>query len=163
MKLYLIKAFLLFFCAPAVFAQCATGVDTGGGACIPPDASGMPDSYGTQGNQPVQTQSVFETRWGAIVFGVDKPVEGSVDGFPEKEAAVSAATSICASKGAKTCQLKMAYFNTCVAIAWGSHGNSINTATLQDVANARALKNCNSLTDNCKIVHAGCSTPQRIR
>jgi len=41
-RILLIAACGLLTASPIAWSQCATGVNTGGGNCVPPDASGMP-------------------------------------------------------------------------------------------------------------------------
>lgn len=161
MKMISVTALFLAAFVSNASAQCATGVDTGGGACIPPDAAGMP-GYNSNIPQPTEIPPILEDRWGAIVFGVDKRADGSVTGLSSEKDAIKAGMAKCHSQGAKNCQPQFTYHNQCAAVAWGSDDYAISSAAGELEARSRALKDCNKLTKNCEIVHTACSYPERV-
>lgn len=144
-----------------VIAQCATGVNTGGGNCVPPDAPGMP-GYENAPSEQQGPAAILEGRWGALVFGMDKTASGSVVGFPTKIGAINAATEKCRLQGAKVCELQTAYYNQCIAVAWGNESHTINSAAGELEARSRALTSCESITGGCKVVYTACSYPERV-
>jgi Domain of unknown function (DUF4189) len=131
------------------------GAEVGWYSCAPmggSDASGSSSA----------SQPQWQTRWGAIAtangaFGV------SAD-LPSEEAAVSAALSHCQSRSeGRSCAAKVAYYDQCIALAWGDGLNKI--ARGPDLAKVRetALQECQSSTTNCKLFYSGCSYPKQIQ
>jgi hypothetical protein len=143
----------------AAHAQCATGVDTGGGQCVPPEA--LQDN-GSQQHQ-VQPKAVWADRWGAIAIDSKTGGAGTVAGRASKAEAIAAAMGDCGSHGSQTCEVETAYSNQCAAIAWGSTAH--DTARGPDKSNteASAMEGCGKLTSACKIVYSDCSLPVRIK
>lgn len=154
---------LTYTLAQSALAQCATGVNAGGGACIPPDAPSMPNY--DQSTSPSRTtkQAAWLDQWGAIVFGIDQTAEGSVTGAASKNQAIESATKICHAKGAKECHLEIVYVNQCAAVAWGDTSSSTTRAPDTGTAKILAMKDCNKSTSNCRIVYTACSLPVRIQ
>src|SRR5262245_24156153 len=99
-------------------AQCATGVDTGGGACVPPDAPGMPGYQ--PGNAPRPSPPVvWADSWGAVVFDKKAGGKGLATNQPSKSEAIRIAMNECRSGGFSDCEVITTYYNQCVAVAWG--------------------------------------------
>ncbi len=152
---------LVFFAPPLpVWAQCATGVNTGG-QCIPPDASGMP-GYGEGSGQAETPEPVWADSWGAIA--IDKGGDaGTVATRYSKNEATQAAMRDCQVRGARGCELVVAYHNQCAAIAWGACGYGTATGPKENEARADALDSCRTRATSCKIVYSACSIAHRIR
>jgi hypothetical protein len=148
------------FIAPAATAQCVTGVDTGG-ACIPPDAAGMP-GYNASGNAPTPPPVKWADSWGAIVIDANTGSAGTVIDRLNRSQAVSDATRDCASKGASGCKVMEAYYNQCAAIAWGSGGFGTAANPTIEGAERDAMTACNRNASECKVVYNACSTAHRI-
>lgn len=158
--------FVLFliasFHAPQIWAQCATGVDTGG-ACIPPDAPGMP-GYQGDANQPrpAQSRAVWADRWGAIASDGATGDAGTVEHQPSKKKAIAAALAICSLHGAKNCEIALVFHNQCAAAALG--GETLGSAGAPTLIEAKqnALNKCGN-SNVCKIVYGACSYAERIQ
>lgn len=139
------------------FAQCATGVDTGGGGCIPPDAPGMP---GYQ-NGARRIAPVWEDHWGAIAIDLSTLQAGTMEGKPSKSEAEKLAMASCMNEGSKHCKVVMTFFNQCASLAVGDL-ISYSKAPTKDKAEKSAIANCGSIK-TCRIVYSACSYPVRIR
>jgi hypothetical protein len=142
-------------------AQCATGVNTGGGNCVPPDAPGMPGYNQGQGASTAP-QPRWADSWGAIVIDAQTGSAGTVVDRQSRSAAVRDATHDCASKGSPNCRLSAAYYNQCAAIAWGSGGFGTATNPTVEGAEKDAMDGCNQRASDCKIVYNACSMARRI-
>jgi hypothetical protein len=148
---------------PIVHAQCATGVDTGG-QCIPPEE--LPGAQqGNQTAQPQQPQVQWATRWGAIAIDNSTGSTGVSENQTSKSAASDEALQRCASKSnSQHCELKLAYYNQCAALAWGNGQIAHGHALAQTQAQSLALQACQeSGGTNCKIVYTACALPVRIQ
>ncbi|QWT22452.1 DUF4189 domain-containing protein [Bacillus sp. NP157] len=154
----LISAIAVFVLPMISYAQCATGVDTGGGSCVPPEAVGMGNS-----NQPQATGPLWQDKWGAIVVDDSTGSTGTSKEMNTREDAIAAATKDCRSDGSTKCKVNNAYRNTCVVIVSGDGGDSI--ATNNDIARAEADagSKCSSVARDCRPVYRACSLPVRVR
>ena len=146
---------------PSVWAQCATGVNTGGGNCVPPDADGMP---GYQGNAaPNEPPPKWVDSWGAIVIDGATGSAGTVTGYDSRREAERAAMHDCERKGARDCQVEQSYYNQCAAVAWGHEGFGTAKNPTEQGAQNRALQACNGATTQCKVVYSACSIARRVQ
>lgn len=155
---------LLIFCActSSAKAQCAAGVDTGGGSCIPPDAPGMPQ-YEQNAMQPsAQPRAVWADRWGAIASDAATGQAGTVEHQMNEKKAKRNALAICSMHGAKGCEINFVFHNQCAAAALGGGTLGSAGAPTQAEAEQRALKKCGH-GDQCKIVYSACSYAERIQ
>jgi hypothetical protein len=156
--------FLSVMWSSTLWAQCATGVNTGGGNCIPPDADGMP-GYNASGYNapPHQPAPVWNDRWGAIAFDRGTGQAGTVVDKDSKRDAVNSAMHDCQINGSPNCEVVLTYYNACAAIAMGGGGSGMsNNATLEGAKNG-AMRTCSEDSTTCKIVYSGCSLPRRIK
>ena len=113
------------FIAPAATAQCVTGVDTGG-ACIPPDAAGMPGyNAGQQREAPTQTKAVWKDTWGAIAIDGLSGKAGTVTDRGSQSEANDDAMRDCVGRGGANCKVEMSYYNQCAAVGWGEQGRGL--------------------------------------
>lgn len=155
----LIAMVMLVTTAPA-WSQCATGVNTGGGNCVPPDASGMPGYNANQGEAPAQPQPRWQLTWGAIVIDSKTGGAGTVTGRSSKIEAIRDATHDCESHGASGCKVELTYQNQCAAVAWGAGGRGLAHGPDVHKTEGDAIAACNdSGAQACKLVYSACSAP----
>ncbi|QWT22459.1 DUF4189 domain-containing protein [Bacillus sp. NP157] len=146
---------------PAVaIAQCATGVDTGGGNCVPPEQLGV-SGNGTNGN--AAPGPLWEDRWGAVVN--DKSGRtGVANDERSRASAIEKATQTCKADGSANCRVLVAFRNTCVAFATGDKGYaSAFTNTDLDAAKRNSLDSCSAHDVRCEVIYSACSAPVRVR
>lgn len=135
------------------------GDSAGWSSCAPiPDADGD-----TSSQPPVIDSPAWKSQWiaiavGAGAFGVGKDQ-------PSRRKAEKNALAECKSKGGKACQVRVATYNQCAAIAGGS--TTLISAwdqTLQEVKE-RSMRFCGQKpgNENCQIYYADCSYPVRIK
>lgn len=115
----------------------------------------------------------WETRWGAIVED-QKPdpnrplATGYAVSQNSKRAAVRAATNQCKANGGTKCELRIAYYNQCVALADPKPVNgripaglvsSASRAATLDQARAMAMESCQAGSKGlaCGISYSACS------
>src|ERR1700754_4002249 len=122
-------------------AQCVTGVDTGGGGCVPPDAAGMP-GYKPTDAPPPPPPPVWADSWGAVVFDRKAAGKGLATDQPSKADAVRVAMGECRSGGFKNCELITTYYNQCVAVAWGGDKFGVATNAAVEGADDAAMRQC---------------------
>ncbi|SEM95826.1 protein of unknown function [Luteibacter sp. UNCMF331Sha3.1] len=146
--------------AANVQAQCATGVNTGGGNCVPPDAPGMPGYDPSP--VPQQAEPVWADSWGAIVLDVRGSAKGTSNNMQSKAAAIEAAMSECKSTGASNCELKITYYNQCAAVAWGDESLGIAHEATEKGAVDSAVSSCSERGSGCKPVYTACSVARRV-
>ena len=154
---------LTIFMSSSVSAQCATGVDTGG-ACIPPDASGMP-GYNS-GNETARPSPapIWKDSWGAIAIDGESGKAGTVTDRNSKSDAASDAIRECKGRGGVDCQVELTYYNQCAAVAWGVQGRGLASGAEQADAERGALRECKQAAkDGCKVVYSACSRARRIQ
>lgn len=158
------SAFVCLMWTSTLWAQCATGVDTGGGGCIPPNADGMP-GYSPPNNQaPRPPAPVWADQWGAIVVDRSTGEAGTAVNKDRKSDAINSAMHDCQSEGSPNCQVILTYYNQCAALAIGPGGGSglSNNATL-DGARSGAMRVCSEKSNTCKVVYSECSMARRIK
>lgn len=147
------------FWTTATWAQCATGINTGGGNCTPPDAPGMPGSYNASGSIPAVK---WADRWGAIAYDDATGDAGTIEGQESKDKAEREALQICSKTGSRDCKIIFAFHNQCAAVAFGGGGMAHAGAGTQKEAEQLAIRTCGH-GDACKIVYSKCSMPERIK
>lgn len=169
-------AFLLILVGFSAFAEgrCPPGQypigDDRAPGCAPiPGAGGGADAAGS----PVPTGK-WETRWGAIAedksvgSGSGSYATGVSESRKSKKDASNAALDQCRSIGGRKCEILVAYYNQCVALAdptaerraaGGDLRASFARAEKVEQAKKMALERCNSTGANqtCEIVYSGCS------
>jgi hypothetical protein len=154
---------LLAMVAPIAWGQCATGVNTGGGNCVPPDASGMPGYNGDYNRpMPAQPAPIWADSWGAIAIDDQNGDAGTIANRDSKAAAEAAAMRDCAVRGATGCKIALTYHNQCAAIAWGDSARAAAGNPNEQGAKDDAMRLCQKSTSGCKVVYSACSTARRI-
>ncbi|QWT22455.1 DUF4189 domain-containing protein [Bacillus sp. NP157] len=140
-------------------AQCATGVDTGGSGCIPPDA--LPGANGANTNAPAGP--AWMNKYGAVVIDTATSAIGVADNMDSPQAASSKAVAQCESFGGKSCDDRLPYSNQCVALSWGTGGYGLSRHTDEGTAESMANQGCSKHATGCKTVYHACSMPVRVR
>ena len=151
------------FAATTAWGQCATGVNTGGGNCVPPDAAGMPDYNPGNVSAPSSPPPVWQDKWGAIALDKDAGDAGTITDRDSKATAVHDAMSDCRARGATGCKVVLTYYNQCAAVAWSDDSYGASTDKTIEASESGALSACSKSGTGCKIVYSACSLPQRIR
>lgn len=163
MRLVLIS--LLFLTSFAVHAEgrCPPGQypvgDQNAGGCAPIPGATQPSNSAPAGE--------WETRWGAIVEDPQNLSTGASVSKRTRREAISAATDECRRVGGNKCQLRIAYYNQCVAIAdpaadsrgrVGGESIAYSAVSVQ-AAKSGALKRCESAGggQRCTLVYSACS------
>lgn len=145
-----------------VFSQC-TGVNVGGGACIPPNAPGMPD-YRRNIQPRYPDNPVWEDRWGAIADDSNTGEAGMIENQKSEEKAISMALELCRANGSQDCKIILSYRDLCGAVAWGGGQLGYASEATLDSAKVSALGECEKRSKSaCKIFYSGCSLPVRVR
>jgi hypothetical protein len=148
-------------CPPGQYPIGGQGVQ----GCAPiPGASGG----GATAPAPKPTGE-WETRWGAVVEDSSTLATGISVSQKSKREATAAAMKDCEQAGGRSCKLRVAYYNQCVAIAdptvasrQRTSGNAesrhVAAETLQ-LATAGAMKDCAAFGagQECSIVYSACS------
>ena len=113
----------------------------------------------------------WETRWGAIVEDAENNSTGTAASQKSKRAAVSLATERCEQGGGRSCKLRLAYHNQCVALADPTTAfvkslplgartrNMASSAETEDLAKSNAMRDCETAgsRQECYIVYSECS------
>ncbi len=149
--------------APALaWPQCATGVNTGGGNCVPPDAAGMPD-YRPDDAASAYPEPVWKDTWGAIVLDVAGVSKGVATNMDTKSQAVATAMNECQANGASHCKVELTYYSQCAAVAWGDGVYGVAKNKTLDEAVGDAVHACSSRGSGCVVAYKACSPPRRIQ
>lgn len=159
-KLKVVLFILMILVSRSVLSQCATGVDTGGGACIPPDAPGMPD-YQPPPNPQRQVQPAWVDQWGAFAVDEKTGQAGSVEDQPSQRKANEMALADCGMHGSSNCQVLLSFHNQCGVVVQGELV-AYARGPDQRETEKNALAHCGT-SRSCKIVYSACSYPKRIR
>jgi len=156
---------VLFFLSMSSRAQqCGYGAQNGG-QCVPADqVPGYQDSMQDRQAQPKQRPPIrWADRWGAIAID-DTSSVGVSENQTSKSAAITEALQRCALKSNnQSCEISLAYYNQCAAIAWGTKYESTAGALDEKQAQENALASCSQGAPNCKIVYTACSLPVRVQ
>lgn len=162
----IIPVFILLLLAsymPTTWAQCATGVDTGG-QCIPPDALESQGDHNKPRNQPQQPRAVWADRWGAIAVDPQGSAFGTVIEEESETKAKEAAMSICTKRGGRNCQITLSYYNQCAAVALDEENlASPARAATKEQAEQLASSGFSGSGHITKIVYSECSYAQRVQ
>lgn len=161
-RILLIAACGLLTASPIAWSQCATGVNTGGGNCVPPDASGMP-GYDPGNVAPPTIQPKWADSWGAIAIDPTTGSAGTVVDRASKSEANRAAMQDCGSEGSASCRIMESYYNRCAAVAWGYAGFGTAHNPTEDGAKDGAMESCNETKNQCAVVYSACSVARRIQ
>lgn len=140
-------------------AQCATGVDTGGGNCVPPDAAGM---AGYSAPSPSPPTPRWADSWGAIALDTVDRAKGVTTGANTKRDAIDSAMDQCRQSGGGHCKIIVSYYNQCAAVAWGENAYEVANNPTTEGAQSEALKECSKDGQLCKIVYSACSHARRV-
>ena len=105
----------------------------------------------------------WASRWGAIAVDSLHGKWGYIDGAASKRQASKAAISACKADGGKKCKVLIAYYNQCGAMASGDARTTTFRAPEIAQAEQEAVKFCSEATQNCGVVHSGCSYPEQVR
>lgn len=147
---------------PTIHAQCTTGIDTGG-QCIPPNALEPQDDSNPHA-QPQQPRAVWADRWGAIAIDNGTSSVGVSENQTSKSAASAQALQRCASQSnSEHCEVQLAYYNQCAALAWGTKFYGVSGAVDTNLAKEHALERCARGALDCKVFYSACSLPTRIQ
>ena len=80
---------------------------------------GQTRPQGGTGAQSAPDQPRWTTRWGAIAYDPPSGSVGIAADKTSKAKAEQAALEHCASKGGKSCETNITYYNQCVAVVYG--------------------------------------------
>jgi len=159
---HVLFATILAFISLGASAQCATGVDTGGGNCVPPDAAGMP-GYQPYNQAPQSPPVRWVDSWGAIVVDTVDVSKGVTTEQNTKEDAVRVAMDQCSQGGARHCKVVLTYYNQCAAVAWGDTYFGAAGNPTEDGAKADAIARCTRTGEQCQVVYSACSMQRRLQ
>ena len=108
----------------------------------------------------------WQDRWGAIAAD-DGPnaVFGIVTNMASKRAAQKAAIAECKNRGGGDCEVSLAYYNQCAAVAAGAAGTFSSSAATIEEAAQRATNRCEDANGRgaCWVYYSGCSLPVRVQ
>jgi hypothetical protein len=89
---------------------------------------------------------------------------GVTAGQESEESAKQQALSECqAHSQGKPCEVRIAYYNQCVAVAWGDAGSRMTRSPDLKDAEETALRNCEKTTTNCDFYYSACSYAERVQ
>jgi hypothetical protein len=91
--------------------------------------------------------------WGAIAYGPGNFWAKALN-HRSRDDASSVARAECKGRCSKT----LTFHNECGAYATGSSGMGWGASSSEDAAIGKAIKECNSVTGNCKLRISGCTT-----
>lgn len=119
------------------------------------------------GNSPSAPEVRWAKRWGAFALDSKGGQLGVASGEASKRKAQNAAVDHCRQKGGSNCQVGLAFYNQCGAVAWGEGGGGIvsfGSAATRDDAEAEATKRCSHKTSgSCEIIKYECSFAERVQ
>lgn len=160
MKLIAVFTAIVTAASGQVLAQCATGVNTGGGNCVPPDAVGMSGYEPYPDDAPPPPQ--WQTTWGAIALDLEAVSKGVATNMATKADAVRSAMAECRQNGARKCQITLTYYNQCAAVAWGDRSYGFAKNPTAEGASNDAINQCAKGGSGCSVVYSACSMPTRV-
>ncbi len=172
------RVVLMALLSTASFSVCAEGRCPPGQ--FPVGGQGMlgcapiPVSDGTAGApQPAAPRPTgkWETRWGAIAEDSSNLSTGTSTSQKSKRAAVAEAVDDCKRAGGKSCKLRLAYHNQCVAVADPTMEfvrsqpkgtlttTNVSAAETEGRARSNAMEECQKAGSGqqCSIVYSACS------
>ncbi len=119
-----------------------------------------PMGPGADGAQEPETQ--LETRWGAVATA--DGALGVAAGQESHKSAEQQALAHCRTHSeGRVCTVLIAYYNQCVAVAWGDAGSLWARSPDVYEAEETALSNCQQKTTNCDIYYSACSYAERVQ
>lgn len=147
-------------CPPGYYP---TGGDhVGWHGCAPMDGGISNEQENEEPTRATMSEEQWEERWGAIATA--NGAMGQAVSKRTKQEAEKEALADCKSRaGNQPCKLKLAYYNQCVALSWGSEGNVAARGPYIEEAEQSANQKCSESFSNCKIYYSACSLPVRIR
>lgn len=119
----------------------------------------------------------WETRWGAIAEDRSPSpgqslATGLAKSMPSKRAATNAALDRCRAKGGNKCEIRISYYNQCVALAdpvsaSGDMVGGVSTASRAlglEKVRAQALAECSSQNSGarCALAYSACSMSEWV-
>lgn len=114
------------------------------------------------GSDDAALEPKWETRWG-VVATADGAM-GISEAMDSQKGAEQQAMSQCqAHSGGKACQVRIAYYNQCVAVAWGDGGSRMTRSPDLKDAEDTALNNCKKSTTNRDLYYSACSYAERTQ
>lgn len=156
-----LPVFLLVSLSSVSMAQvvCPPGyAPIGGGAVVGDYASGCAPLEGAQ----EEPEEIWEDRWGAIAIA-DGAFGYSAAMASEAEASQSALKACRSNANGQPCEVKLTYYNQCVALYWGDGGYDISHAETMDTAKSMSQADCNASYGNCRLFYSDCSMPERVQ
>ena len=109
-----------------------------------------------------EPEARLETRWGAVA--TTDGAMGVSAGQESEESAKQQALFECQTHApGKACEIRIAYYNQCVAVAWGDAGSRMARSPDLKGAEETALSNCQKTTSNCDLYYSACSYAERIQ
>jgi hypothetical protein len=162
-RTFFVTGLVLCLVSPVAWSQCATGVNTGGGNYVPPDAAGMPEYNAGLDPRPTVPAPVWADSWGAIAIDDQRGDAGTIANRHSKSEAEAAAMRDCSIQGATGCKIALTYHNQCAAIAWGDSARAAAGNPDEQGAKDDALNRCQRRTTGCKVVYSACSVVHRVR
>ena len=151
---------------PIVAMACPEGtVPVGGGNSGWQGCAPIP-GYGAGGQASSGPAPKWASRWGAIAIGMgaNGSTLGASAGMKNRRNAEKDAMKQCkAQGGGNSCRIEITYHNQCGVIAWGDNYYHIIRAPTERQATELALEYCSRKTNNCRVFHADCSYPVRVR
>jgi hypothetical protein len=145
---------LIALMSPLLHAQCS-GVDTGGGGCVPPSVL-YPDQYGNGGGQTYAPR--LPDRWGSVYRSAEDNVWSEARGYLTRGKAQSAAKADCKARGGQHCEELTSFANTCLGISQSAKG-AVGWTTSPDpyAAKEDSVKACRD--ESCQSIYLECSLP----
>lgn len=174
MRILLLAVMALASTSAFAEGRCPPGQFPVGGqgmlGCAPiPGANGA--SGATQEASSPRPTGKWETRWVAIAEDSSSLSTGTSTSQKSKRAAVAEAVDDCKRAGGKSCKLRLAYHNQCVAIADPTMEfvrsqpkgtlttSSVSAAETESRARSRVMEECQKAGSGqqCSIVYSACS------
>ncbi len=131
----------------------------GGGGVVGDYASGCAPIEGGGEEEP---QEVWEDRWGAIAIA-DGAFGYSAATASETEASQKAMQACRSNANGNPCEVKLTYYNQCVALYWGDGGYNISHAENIELAKNMAQAGCSETRQNCRLFYSDCSYSERVQ
>ncbi len=131
----------------------------GGGGVVGDYASGCAPIGGGE----EQPEEIWEDRWGAVAIA-DGAAFGYSENMASQEEASQSALEACRKNAVNNaCEVKMTYYNTCLAISWGDNGYFSEVNPSIEQAQSTAQAGCQKDYTNCKPYYSACSYSERVQ
>lgn len=164
-----LPALLILALSQTAYAEgaCPPGSYPIGGQCVQGCAP-IPGGGGAGSSERrMVADGEWQTRWGAVSEDTESMSTGASVSMKSKRLAVAAADAECKRLGGKSCKLRLAYFNQCIAIADpdssqlanGGGKSMVVSAETVEQAKEAALSKCQvmEIGQTCEIVYSACS------